>query len=327
MQPLPLSAQTLYANLAQGMSFSSTRAGSIFTQVARSKRYLYVTEKHGATRLQTYLGPADDPNVQRKADDIRRAEQAAKLRRTTVSTLKRMGLPAPTLYVGRLLEVLAKAGLFQGGVVLVGTAAYALYSPLVGVALSHAAMSTEDADLAVASLAVTSAMADETLLDILKRADPTFVSQLGLDPRSPPRRFRSSAGFEVDVITRYRKRADEERAVRLAGLQCSAQPLRYLEYLFQEPVTAVALYGAGVEVAVPQPARYAVHKLIVAQVRIETSIKHRKDLAQAKELIAVLNENDPHRFSDALEDARRRGSKWRSLISRSLSEIGLGRNS
>jgi hypothetical protein len=97
--------------------------------------------------------------------------------------------------------------------------------------------------------------------------------------------------------------------------------------LFQEPVTAVALYGAGVEVAVPQPARYAVHKLIVAQVRIETSIKHRKDLAQAKELIAVLNENDPHRFSDALEDARRRGSKWRSLISRSLSEIGLGRNS
>ncbi|MEA2936948.1 MAG: hypothetical protein QOC56_452 [Alphaproteobacteria bacterium] len=77
-------------------------------------------------------------------------------------------------------------------------------------------------------------------------------------------------------------------------------PLRYLEYLFH------------------------VHKLIVAQVRTETSIKHRKDLAQAKELIAVLNENDPHRFSDALEDARRRGSKWRSLINRSLSEIGLG---
>src|SRR5262249_8543370 len=109
-----------------------------------------------------------------------------------------------------------------------------------------------------------------------------------LDPRTPSRRFRSAAKFEVDVLTRYRKRADDERPVVLPGLHFSAQPLRYLVFLIEEPVPAVALYGSGVPVTVPQPARYAVHKLIVAQVRSKVSAKRPKDLIQAKELIEAL---------------------------------------
>jgi hypothetical protein len=323
MKPLPLNVQTLYADLAQSVTFSTTPPGSIFTQTIRGKPYLYTAEKHGATRITRYLGLAEDPEATERAQNIRRAAQDAKVRRTTVSMLKRSGVPAPTIAMGRVLEAVAKAGLFNKGIVLVGTAAYQIYPAVIGATLSPAALTTQDADLAAASLAVTSDVRGESLLDVLKRADPTFTPQPSLDPRTLPRRFRSEAGLEVDVLTRYRTRADEERAVLMPGLQCSAQPLRYLEFLIAEPIPAVALYGSGVPVTVPQPARYAVHKLIVAQVRSEASAKRGKDLAQAKELIAALGVTAPGSVDSAIANARRRGAKWRTFLDRSLREIGV----
>src|SRR5437588_719145 len=323
MKRLTLKLATLYADLVQSATFSTVLPGSVFTQTINGRVYLYATEKHGATRVQRYLGPVDAPDAIARADDIRRAGADAKVRRKTVSMLKRAGVPAPTLAMGRLMEGIANAGLFRNGIVLVGTGAYQVYSPVVEAALSHAALSTQDADLAAASLAVTSEVKGQSLLDVLKRTDPTFIAQPNLNPRDPPRRFRSAAGFEVDVVTRYRTRADEERAVVIPGLQCSAQPLRYLDYLIADPVSAVALYGSCVPVVVPQAARYAVHKLIVAQVRATASAKRRKDLVPAKELIEVLSVSEPHAIDDAIANARTRGAKWKTNIDRSLKELGL----
>jgi len=324
MKRLPLNIQTLYADLAQSVTFSDTVAGSVFEQKIKGRTYLYATEKHGAKRIQHYLGPAEDPDALKRARDIRRAAQDARLRRTTVSMLKRSGVPAPTLDMGRLMEAVANAGLFQKGLILVGTGAYQVYSPLVGAALAARSLTTHDADLAAASLAVASDVAGESLLDVLLRADPTFVPQLGLDPRVPPKRFRSQAGLEVEVLTRYRSRKDDEKPVILPGLACSAQPLRFLEYLIEEPIPAVALYGPGVRITIPQPARYAVHKLIVAQVRVGSSTKRGKDLAQAAELLEALGTYDPSAIEDALADARSRGAKWRKHIDASLAEIEAG---
>jgi hypothetical protein len=204
MKGLPLNVLTLYADLAQSISFSTTLPASIFKQAVRGKVYLYAVEKHGSARVKRYLGPASDPDVHKRVDDIRRAAADAKIRRTTVSMIKRSGVPAPTLAMGRVMEALANAGLFRKGVVLVGTGAYQVYSVIVGASLSHAASTTQDADLAAASLAIASNTQGEDLLDVLKRADPSFVAQTGLNPRDPPKRFRSAAGFDVDVVTRCR---------------------------------------------------------------------------------------------------------------------------
>jgi len=84
----------------------------------------------------------------------------------------------------------------------------------------------------------------------------------------------------------------------------------------------VALYGSGVPIVVPQPARYAVHKPIVAQIRSHASARRAKDLAQARELIDVLGLADPPSLDDAIEDARRRGGKWKMHVDHSLREIG-----
>jgi hypothetical protein len=323
MKPLSLNVQTLYADLSQSVAFSTTLPGSVFTQTIRGKPYLYAAEKHGAARIMRYLGLAEDPETTERAQNIRRAAQDAKGRRTTVSMLKRAGVPAPTIALGRLLEAIAKAGLFNNGIVLVGTAAYQIYPAVVGAALSTAALTTQDADLAVASLAVATDIQGESLLDVVKRADPSFVPQPTLDPRTPAWRFRSAAGLEIEVVTRHRTRADEDHPVVIPGLRCSAQPLRYLEFLIADPIPAVALYGAGVPVTVPQPARYAVHKLIVARLRHQASAKREKDLIQAKELIAALDAAYPGAVTDALAIARQRGRKWKAAVDRSLREIGL----
>lgn len=323
MKPLSLNIQTLYADLVQSITFSTTLPGSVFTQTIRGKPYLYAAEKHGAVRITRYLGLAEDPETTERAENIRRAAQDAKSRRTTVSMLKRAGLPAPTLAMGRLMEAIAKAGLFNNGIVLVGTAAYQIYPAIVGAALSTAALTTQDADLAVASLAVAADIQGETLLDVIRRADPSFIPQPTLNPRTPPWRFRSAAGLEIEVVTRHRTRADDERPVVIPGLRCSAQPLRYLEFLLADPIPAIALYGAGVAVTVPQPARYAVHKLIVAQLRHQGSAKREKDLIQAKELITALDTGHPGAVKDALTNACERGRKWKAAVDRSLREIGL----
>jgi hypothetical protein len=320
---LPLNVQTLYADLVQSLTFSDVQPGSPFEQTIKGKVYLYASEKHGARRIQRYLGPASDPEVRQRADAIRRAAQDARNRRVTVTLLKRAGIPAPSVAMGRVLEVVANAGLFRNGVMLVGTGAYQVYGPLLGIALPALSAGTQDADLAAASLAVGSNTDGEDLLTILRRADATFEGQPMLDPRALPSRFRSSAGLDVDVLTRYRSRKDERGLVPIPGLRCSAQPLRYLEYLTQESIEAIALYGSGTRVTVPSPARYAVHKLIVAQARDERSRKRPKDLVQAQSLIEALQANEPDNLEEAVADARARGPRWVQMIDRSLNELGL----
>jgi hypothetical protein len=58
-------------------------------------------------------------------------------------------------------------------------------------------------------------------------------------------------------------------------------------------------------VRVPVPERYAVHKLIVAQMRGKTSAKPEKDLRQAATLIEALVERFPGAVEDALAAAPR----------------------
>jgi hypothetical protein len=75
---------------------------------------------------------------------------------------------------------------------------------------------------------------------------------------------------------------------------------------------------------VPQPARYAMHKLIIAQKRASDAAKRRKDLLQAHALVEAMLQEDPYAVSDAIADARSRGAAgWAQPIQRSLTELGL----
>jgi hypothetical protein len=77
------------------------------------------------------------------------------------------------------------------------------------------------------------------------------------------------------------------------GRLAFASPLQYLAYLIADAVPTIALIEGGTPVTVPQPARYGVHKLIVAQVRRVDAAKRNKDLKQAKELIEAIELSSP----------------------------------
>ena len=314
MKQIPLNLMTLYADLVQRQDANALPAATISRRLEGGKRRLYASIRDGVTRRQVYIGTEGDPEVAEKVAAYRRAAESTRDLRKTVTALKAAGVPAPEPATGRLLETLGKARLFERGMVLVGTVAFQTYPCLVGAYLSHGALLTQDADLAATRFAVPRLVQSEPLETILKRVDPTFTANWTIGDKWP-KKFSSANGFQIELLT-TRGRTDGPVAIK--GLECAAHPLRFMEYLLEDSIEVVALYGAGVRVAVPQPARYAVHKLMISQLRPVHSAKRPKDLQQAREIISALRTREPELIEEAFEDARGRGRAWIKAVEAGL---------
>lgn len=70
----------------------------------------------------------------------------------------------------------------------------------------------------------------------------------------------------------------------------NAQPLRYLDFLADNPIV---LNAEGLTIRLPHPAAYALHKFIVFKRRGKMD-KHDKDLEDATRLFSTLLENNEH---------------------------------
>jgi hypothetical protein len=321
LRSIPPPLLTLYGDLVQQVRFAQ-RGGTVYRRTLGASSYLYAKIPVAGTRRDVFLGRAEDEAVQEKAEVVRRAAVAAKERRATIRTLKLRGLRGPDGWLGKILDAVADADLFARGMVLVGTGAYQLMEPLVAHYLPEASLMTGDVDLVTADLAIASESGD-AMETILRRADPTIAAVPELDLRDFSSRFKGKDSL-VELLTPILRRTDST-PMPLKQLGAGAAPLHYLRWLIDHPTEAVALWGSGVRVIIPAPARYAVHKLILAQKRLRTSREKRfKDLSQAKALIHVLQSAEPFAIEDALEDARAQGDEgWARPIARSLAELGL----
>jgi hypothetical protein len=323
ISPLTPTMQTLFAELAQQVT-TAPRAGTVYERERDGIRYYYAKIPVGADRIDQFVGRVGERGAEAEVESLRRGMASARERRRLVSILKKAGFARPYRVLGATLDAVSAAALFRNGAVLVGTVAYMMMEPLVGHHLPSPTLVTGDLDMAAADLALRSEP-PENLNAILKRADPTFEPVLQLDPKRPPSRFRTSEGFLVDLVTPLFRREDTN-PMPMQGLGAGAMPLHYMAWLIAEPVPTIALWGPGVPINVPQPARFAVHKLILAKKRDPGSrTKRQKDLAQADALIAALLIDDPYAIEDALVDACSRGQRgWATAINRSLSELKRG---
>jgi hypothetical protein len=310
LRPIPLNLLTLYADLAQGLDGEIAPATISRRRVGGNLRIYAITRD----KRQRYIGTAGDPEAEAKAANYRSASARAKSRRKTITALKAAGVPAPDAMTGRVVEAFAQAGLFDRGAVLVGTTAFQMYPMIVGAYLSSGALMTQDADIAIARLAVRQMVGVPSMHSILAGVDKTFDAKLHRDHKHAFT-FQSDSSYMVDVLTTQGR---SEGAVLIRGLDCGAQPLKYLDYLIERPLRITALIGSGVEVVVPQPIRYALHKLIVAQRRGALNPKTAKDVTQARELIEALRQRDPRSVEDAMEDLQDRGPAWRKLLTQGL---------
>jgi hypothetical protein len=328
VKQIDLIYRTMIAELGQRLLDASfmhdfPTEGRFVPVTVKSRRYWYfdVGAQEGGQKRR-YVGPADDPEIDRRVADFRRLKDDARQRRKMVSTLTReAGLIAAEAFTGKLVTALAVGGLFRLRACLVGTLAFQTYSAYLGIRLPMASILTGDADIAQ-DYAISTEVSDSlpSIVETLQNVDATFraVPHPSGSPWSTV--FRNANGYRVEFLTSNRG-SDEfsdfpAEMPALGG--AAAEPLRFLDYLIYQPVRSILLQGGGVAVNVPDPARYAVHKLIVAGRRPFDAMgiaKREKDLVQA----AILFEALPivgmeAALSDAIEEAAERGVHWRRAI-------------
>ena len=209
-----------------------------------------------------------------------------------------------------------------------GTIAYQTYSALLGMELSNRAAATQDIDIAQfpsIALAVDDKM--ESFLDTLGKVDPTFRASSHVSNRVASTVFQNATGFRVDIIAAQRGSNDQiGKPIGMPALAgASGEPLRFMDFLIRKPHRSVSLHGSGIAVTVPEPERFAIHKMMIATRRLTDTagrLKSTKDIMQASEIIdAVAMTGRNQRLHQVLHEALQRGPKWRIAISEGTSRL------
>lgn len=121
-----------------------------------------------------------------------------------------------------------------------------------------------------------------------------------LDPRELSTSFkqRGMSRFHVDLLV---PSADETfPTIPVPELRAYATGLPYLAYLLGESQEAALLAREGCcLVRVPLPERFALHKLLVSQLRTNRDSKTEKDIFQASVILAVLGDKYPGAIEEA----------------------------
>jgi hypothetical protein len=320
MQRQPLEVQTIYAELIDQLAaYEASRTigrtpGSFVTKTVKGQEYYYFQHLGpGDVKRQTYLGrrsPALDELARRfvqgregAGPDLRSLERLAALLRAGGA----MVTDAPS---ARVLRGLADAGVFHVGGVLVGTHAFIALGNLLGVRWSSS-LKTQDIDIAAQPhLGVAVPGLDADVPSALESLEMGFLPAPGLDPTHPTTSFKVRGhSLRVDLLTPAARA--RTRPVSIRRLGAAAQPLKYLDYLIASPVPAAVINGGVVAVNVPDPARFALHKLIVAGERPAAfQAKAGKDLSQAAQLFEVLAGDRPGDIDLAWEALADRGASW-----------------
>jgi hypothetical protein len=124
--------------------------------------------------------------------------------------------------------------------------------------------------------------------------------------------------WRIDFVTAPRGK-DQESPVEIPRLGLYAQPLAFMGYALHKTMEAVVVGTSGVLVRVPEPARFAIHKLLVAGNRDAASaIKAEKDRLQSLQVMLFLEHERPGDITLAAEDAVSNGSGWKERLQKQV---------
>ena len=197
-------------------------------------------------------------------DGLKRIKEQAK-------NLRKLGFEAVEHDAALVIAELCNAGIFTGGGILIGTRAF-------GSILNHLGyratpfLGTQDVDIA--------------RLKAIKLATPL-----------------PAGGFAELLLVPGRLSSKPYSVVPVPELDAHATTLPFLDYLIGDSwQTIIVGRDHLIPVRCPQPARYCLHKLVVASLRsgLENP-KIEKDLVQAGILAAILHEEDPGAIDEAAD--------------------------
>ena len=222
----------------------------------------------------------------------------------------------------KILKRLDDYGYFSAGGVLVGTHAFACYGNMFGVAWGDFQM-THDLDFAYGGRSLSLALRSDVKLNV---HDAVTSLEMGFLPSSKLGGLvggtyvvPESPDFRLDFLTTMgREQAD---LVNIPDMNVAMVPLPFMEFSLEDIQQTAILSGDGaVLVNLPHPARFALHKLIVAGLRTGAfQSKVRKDVWQAAALLSYLTNYSQDSLADAWLDVQSRGKSWRSKFATGLS--------
>jgi hypothetical protein len=323
-----MAAQTAYAELldlalAAELSRSvASLTGNFAAKSVKGRRYWYYQHRDlaGAVR-QFYVGP-DDERVRelvQRAHSPAATDLAARVRALIALGGERV-LPKHFRVIRRLSEY----GFFRAGGVLVGTHAFLSCGNLLGVHW-EAGSRTQDLDFAHAGKNISIALPSTIRVDVPRAIDSL---ELGLLPLATIGGASAvtylnpeDAELRLDFLTTLHRGGDAP--IVLPQLNLSLQPLRFMEYVLEDPTQAVVFCEDGaVVVTLPAPERYALHKLLVFGERAAAfRTKANKDILQAAALIGYLATERREELRRAWADLIGRGRGWVARARRGIAAL------
>jgi hypothetical protein len=311
----------------EAMRTIASLPGEFTTKTLKGVEYHYFQATLPGGRTQIYIGP-DSEEVRRLIEARRSGEKDVRaderMLQRLASQVMAGGVSPVMPDMARIIHRLADSGVFQVGGVLVGTVAFQILGVQLGVKWAGEARATQDVDVASdtnIALAVPSLQADVPAAIESLRMGFFPVPRLSRKEPSTSYAIRGRT-LRVDLLTTARKGVTAPVFIR--RLNAAATPLKYLDYLIEEPNIAVLPAGDPCLVKVPQPPRYALHKLIVSQERDVTAAdKKRKDLLQARLMIELLKEDRPGDIALAWEHLANRGAAWIKKVEFACKEAGI----
>src|SRR5450830_2021465 len=286
MKFLPDATQTSLSTLLQKLEdsrFLGLENVGFVSKTQGEKVYWYCqyTDIAG-TRKQRFVGP-DDEQTRALIETSKLAADSLADRKRLVAMIAAGGAAMEKGRPAKIIERLAGAGVFDSGGMLIGSYAFSCYGNMLGVVFDEAMRRTEDMDVAY-DRSIEIGFVRDVRLDI-NTAAPEMVEPKQINPWVPPYEMIAPDGFKIEFLT-SRKHVHDKAPVPIERFDVNAQPLEFLDYLMKETTEAAVIYNAGVLVNVPHPARFAIHKLAISQLREPGNTEKRvKDLKQATVLI------------------------------------------
>lgn len=324
--PHSASAQAAYAEL-----FEIVRAGDLDRSVANlsgsfnrksvkgaSYWYYQYAEGGGRTR-QIFVGP--DSDALRPLVERARTRDNTPIERLAKAAIA-LGCTPVTPVHFRVVRRLNETGFFRAGGILVGAHAFGTYGNALGVRWGEIAR-TQDLDFAHAGRSVELALPTDVTVatrSVIESLEDGFLPIPGFRPWEPTASYVSASDrhLRLDFLTPMV--GGKHEVFEHVDLGIHLQPLRFLEFILEDIGQAVVLSAVGaVLVNVPDPARFALHKLLVfADRRQHNPAKAMKDLRQAAALLEVLSEFRADSILALWNDLVERGPGWRKRAAAAL---------
>jgi hypothetical protein len=334
LERMPLEVQNLYTELLDRLSaIDASRSighvpGAFVTKVVKGEAYYYFQYSDpGGIKRQFYIGRKDGPleKVVKGYQEARAVFEEDAVGVQRLCALLRVGGALLTDSASaRVLRALSDGGVFRLDGVLVGTHAFVVLGNVLGVRWAGGSIRTQDIDIAAEpSLSIAFPGPGSDIPGLLESLQMGFLPVPPLDPRKPSTSFVvRGKGLRLDLLTPLRGRR-VQKPVFIPRLKGAAQALPFLDFLITRPVRGAIVDSGGVLVNVPDPARFAIHKLIVSGERgAGMHTRREKDLNQAAQVFSVLLEDRPGDIRIAWEEIRSRGKGWVKRVQNGVSAIG-----